>query len=203
MKNRNLKTLAVFAITMFATIVPSMGWTKSTEQKAKDAIDKLSDSLKKAVDEVGDDVAAAQNYLNNYHWKGMIQDKASSGPATLKHLQLNDHARAVVVRPGERIHCQVVYKLNKHETSALSVYQVIVGINGLGPQISLGKDLGAATGESMEKFEMIAPTEPGVYQVRFRFVKAVLESSAFDEWKDANGNEPDATTTIGIIVVKN
>lgn len=170
---------------------------KTVEDKIKDTIDGAACSLKSAIEMVGGDIAAVQDYLDHYHWKGLIEDEASSGVITLKHLQLNGHAKAVVVRPGERIEGVVVSNFNQEQCSSLSYYRVILGIHGLGPQTTICNSLGAFAGESLEKFTLIAPAEQGVYQIRFQPTETFFEHNALSAWSD-----PDATATIGVIVVQ-
>jgi hypothetical protein len=189
----------------FLTVLLTAAYTNTAwaeENKVKDWIDSGADALKKGVDELGSDAEAIQDYLDNYHWKGIVEDKARSGPATLKELELNGDSRAIVVKPGERIEAKVRCKLDKEQCSLSSVYRIVVGLQGEGPQAVIGNELGLVAGKSKEEFALIAPQKAGIYQIRFRAVEAYLESSALDAWKDQNGNEPDGTTTIGIIVVK-
>jgi hypothetical protein len=180
----------------------NMGFAKPVDDKIKDFIDDAADSLKGAVDKFGDDLMAIQKYLENYHWKGLIQDEATAGPTTLKHLHLNGHPRVIVARPGERISAFVQCNLDRDKCSALSLYRVVLGIKGQGAQTTIGNDFGLAAGESLENFVLIAPATPGVYQIRFRTVESLLEAPALKAWLDDKGNEPDGTTTVGIIYVK-
>ena len=195
-------TLLFLLIAVCFIAAPNLITAKTIEETIKDSIDKLSDTLKNAVEEIGDDIEGIQRYLDHYHFRGIVEEKATSGPATLKHIKLNGHRRAVAVRPGERIEASVKCSYDSEACSALSYYRVVVGMKGLGPQTTTGNHLGVTAGESHEKFVLIAPSNPGLYQIRFRTVEALLESTAFQAWTDEKGNEPDGTTTIGLIFVK-
>lgn len=190
-------TVALLGITSMNT-----AWTKSVEDKVKDWVDDCSKSLKKGVEELGEDFDAIQDYLNNYSWKGIIQEKASSGPATLSHLELNEHSKAIVVKPGETIDAEVKCDLDSKQCSALGVYRIVVGIPGEGPQAVIGNESGLFAGKTREKFTLTAPEKKGFYQIRFRPVDALFQSTALDGWVDDHNHEPSAKTTIGIIVVK-
>ncbi len=165
-------------------------------------IDSASENLTSAIDKIGDDLVAIQNYLDNYDGKGLVQGEATSGEATLKHLQLNCHPRAVVVQPGERVEGTVLCKLDKEKCSALGFYRVVLGISSRGAQTTIGNYFRISTGESSEMFALIAPQEPGIYQIRFRTVHRFFKGNALDAWIDEKGNEPDGSTTIGLIIVK-
>jgi len=140
--------------------------------------------------------------LNNYSWKGIIQDHASSGPATLKDLKMNGHHKVVVVDTCDTIECEVMCNLDRSKCAAFSVYRVVLGIKGLGAQTTIGNEFGIVAGESREKFTLHAPRKPGLYQVRFKPVESLLERTALESWTDEHGEEPDASTTIGIILVR-
>lgn len=206
MKNISRRSLVVFFTTLVIIVGVDIADAKSLElhstDKVKNFIDNVSDSLKKAVEEVGDDCVKVQNYLDNYHWKGLLQDEATSGAVTLKNLQLNNHSKVVVVKPGERVEGIVQCNLDREQCSALTVYRVVLGIKGVGPQTTIGNELGLLAGESLERFSLIAPSKDGTYQVCFRAAQGLLQKTALDAWIDENGNEPDATTAIGIIFVK-
>lgn len=184
----------------------SLAWfhevgANKVEDRIKESIGDVADFLKKEVDVIGNDITSIQNYLENYHWKGIIQDSATSGAETLSKLRLNGHTRVVVVKPNTEIEGVVECSLNSEEVSSLKVYRAVIGIAGLGPQAVVGKMLGISPGETLETFSLSAPNEPGLYEVRFRTADCFLEHFAFDAWNDENGNEPDGTTTIGIIYV--
>lgn len=181
---------------------PESGQANSVRDTVKGWIEKSSDAFKKGVDELGDDFNAIQDYLNHYHWKGILEDKATSGPITLKHLELNNHSRAVVVKPREEIDAKVKCILDPEQCSIFDLYKIVVGIQGEGPQAVIGNESGLIAGKSREKFTLKAPDKPGVYQIRFRPVNTYFQSTALHAWKDEAGKEPDGTTTIGLIVVK-
>jgi len=202
MKNAQLNPITVLLFALLSVAPLNMGWANSIEDKVKEAIDDASQALKNAVDKLGDDFDTIQNYLDNYHWKGIIQDEATSGAVTLKNMHLNGHSKAVVVKPGERIEGVVQCDLDREQCESFSFYRVVLGIKGKGAQTTIGNELGIVAGKSEEKFVLIAPSESGLYQIRFRLVDALLKKNALESWTDENGDEPDGTTTIGLVFVK-
>ncbi len=201
MKNAKFKSWTTLLV-LLGVVSFNTGSAKPVDEKVKHFIDSAAETLKDAVDKMGDDFVAIQNYLDNYDGKGIVQGEATSGPATLKHLQLNGHSRAVVVKPGERVEGVVLCNLDREQCSALGLYRVVLGISGRGAQTTIGNELGLTAGESLEKFSLVAPAEPGVYQVRFTVVDSLFERNALDAWTDEKGNEPDGSTTIGLILVR-
>lgn len=172
---------------------------KNTEEKIKTTIDEIADALKRDADDLGNDLAAAQHYLENYHWKGIVQDSAASEPITLSKLRLNNHSRVAIVHPNEIIEGVVECAFDKNKVSYCTVYRAVIGIHGQGPQTSVGRTMGIHARDTLEKFTLRAPAEPGFYEVRFQTANGFFTQNA---WPDESGNEPDATKTIGIIYVK-
>ena len=204
-KERNSKRFLNWISPLVVTLCCVSGiqaHAENTDQTVKDFIDHSAEALKKGVDKLGDDFVKIQNYLENYQWKGMIQDQATSGPETLSHLKLNNRGKIIAVRPGEIVHGKVVCSLNPDQADSLNVYRVVLGLHGEGPQTTIGTTLGAFNGSSTEQFSLTAPVKPGIYQIRFRTADNFLEGKAMDSWFDEKGKEPDASTTIGIIYVK-
>lgn len=204
MKNAKFISAATTCLVALLGVThPDTGWTKSVEDTVKDWIEEGAEAIKKGVDDLGDDFNAIQDYLDHYHWKGIIEDKATSGPATLEHLELNEHSRAIVVQPGEKIEAEVKCSLDVEQCSIFGLYRIVVGIKGEGPQAVIGNEFGGlGAGKTREQFTLTAPDKPGMYQIRFRPVDAFFKETALNAWKDEEGNEPDGKTTIGIIFVK-
>jgi len=174
---------------------------EEVQDKVKGAIESAAEALKGAVDKIGNNLEDLQKYFDHYPWKGVIQDRTTSGAATLENLKLNHHERAVVVKPGERVDCSVICHLDRTDCSSLSIYRIAVGIKGEGAQTTICNYLGLLAGDSVEKFTLIAPADHGVYEVRFRPAEGLTEKEALKAWTDAQGQEPGASTTIGFIVV--
>lgn len=206
MRNVKNTTLAFSAILFMFLSCFSPLTAKETKEKIKSGIESVSDELKNLVDKFVDKKdeasAAIQNYFDQYSWQGLIQDKASTGVATLEHFKMNGHHRAITAKPGEKIECKIKTYLDPAKCADLSFYRIIIGIKGEGPQTTICNYPGLFAGESKEKFTLRAPSKPGLYEVRFRPVESFTSSDALDNWYDWKGQEPDATTTIGVIYVK-
>jgi hypothetical protein len=202
MKAANLKPIIYHLAAISSVFGPATGFADSNRDKIKETVDSITSTIKGGIDKLGDDLNAIQQYLENYHWKGIIQEKASSGAMTLEGIKLNGHSKVVAVKPQEKIDGSVHCNLDREKCAALSFYRVVLGIKGEGPQETIGNELGLVAGESKEKFVLTAPKEPGLYQIRFRLVDAYFKGNALDAWEDEEGNEPDGTTTIGLIFVK-
>jgi hypothetical protein len=194
MRNRLINVILFTSSVLLST---NLGWAKGTEEQIKDFIDEVAVSLKQAVDRYGEDIATLQEYLDHYPWKGLITDSATSEPATLKHLELNGHGKVVVVRPGERINGTVRCVYDRDRCAAFTYYKVVVGFKDLGPQVTIGHTAGLLADDTLEKFALIAPAVKGIYQVRFLTVEAFFDQTAFHHWEN-----PNAATTIGLVIVQ-
>ena len=172
------------------------------EEKMKEAFHQSSEAVKKGIETLGDDFVKIQDYLENFSWEGIMPEKTSSGVQTLNNLKLNDHGRVIVARPGETVRGEVICLLDSDEATPLKIYRAVIGLYGVGPQTTVGTSLGAYGGSSKEEFFLTAPKEPGIYQIRFRAADNFLQCNALDAWFDEKGEEPNASTIIGIIYVK-
>jgi hypothetical protein len=202
MKKTQFLSVATACFALLGVMQPANAWAKSVGDKIKDSIDSAAESFKKGVDKLGDDFNAIQDYLDHYHWRGLVEDKVTDGPATLEYLTLNGHSKAIAVTPGQDIAAEVIATLDPKKVDTLSFYRIVVGIPGEGPQAVIGNEIGFAAGRSEERFFLKAPARPGIYHVCFRLVNTPLESTAREAWKDDKGYEPDTRSAIGIIVVK-
>lgn len=181
---------------------------KDTAQAAKEASSEAAEKMKTAYENFKKNTA--ENYdklkerVQNYNWKGVFQEKATVGPTTIKDITLNGHHRAAVVKPGERINVEMIALLDKSQVKDFQYHRVLVGFKGFDhPETSFGQGVGYLAGtESKEEFAIIAPREPGFYEIRFRPVEGYRESKAKEHWLDSSLHEPDARSTIGVILVK-
>jgi hypothetical protein len=206
MKNYTTKSFIILTVALLAVGSSNLAFAKSTESKIKEAIDTAADKLKSGVEKAGDKIEDVQNYFQNYDWKGVIQEKAAVGPATVTDIKLNGYHRAVIVKPGERIEGELKVLLDKDQIKDIKYHRLVIGLKDAGAQTAfgVGGGFGYLVGdrEHKESFTLIAPTEPGLYQVRFRPVECLTEHEALKKWNDDKGNQPDGKSTIGFVLVR-
>jgi hypothetical protein len=209
MKNYKLKAVksfAILAVALFTLASSNVAYAKSSESKIKEAIDNASEKLKAGVEKCGDKIEDVQNYFHNYDWKGVIQEKATFGSATVTGMKFNGHHRAVVVKPGERIEGELKVVLDPNQIKDIKYHRLVIGFKDVGAQTAFGVGGGfgylVSDKEHKEEFTLIAPAQPGLYQVRFRAVESLTETEALKKWTDDNGSQPDGTATIGFVWVK-
>lgn len=198
-----MNKVAIMILGMFTAILPSAAF--AADSKTDEFIDKASEQLKEALKKCGDKIDETQKYLQEYDWKGLIP-KPHSGAASITDATFNGKRVACVVKPGERIEGEVAVTLDPEAIKDMKYHRLVIGFNGIGAQTSFG--VGAGVGYLVtdtahnEKFTLIAPKEPGLYQVRFRPVAKTTDAEALTMWKDEQGNAPSASSTIGFIWVK-
>lgn len=146
--------------------------------------------------------AKIQETPESYPWKGIVQDAATSGVVTLSHLDLNGNGRVTKVPANQTIQGKVNCLFDRNLCDKLALYRVVIGIDGIGPLTTIYNGFCLLTGESTETFTFQAPSESGVYQIRFRVSESFSEQESLSDWKDRGGNEPGAGTTIGILIVE-
>ncbi|MBI2743617.1 MAG: hypothetical protein HYX48_06845 [Chlamydiales bacterium] len=145
--------------------------------------------------------ARADESVDSYPWKGLVEDEATSGVVTLSDLKLNGHSRVAIVKPGEEVQAEVQCSFDRAHCSKFSLYRIVIGIEGTGPLTSIYNSFCLLTERSHEKFVFKAPEKTGLYQLRFRVANTLYKKDALLTWTDKQGEEPGAGTTIGILIV--
>jgi hypothetical protein len=191
-------TLALLALTAPNSAYAEEGKQKSVESKIKDGIDTAAGTLKKGVEKCGDKLEDVQNYFRK-----KFHETTTAGPATVTDVKFNGYHLAAVVKPGERIEGELKCTLDKSKVQDMRYHRLIIGFKDQGAQTSVSNGVGYFTDkESKDKFVLIAPSEPGLYKVRYRPVESYTEGEALKKWRDDKGSEPNSDTTIGLIYVK-
>lgn len=204
MRNRTLRTtqgLIIFGAALALLATPALECANAnltTEDKIKEGIDSAACTLKKGVEKCGDKIEDVQNYFRKQFHETVV-----IGPATVTDVKFNGHHLAAVVKPGERIEGELKCHLDKDKIKDIKYHRLIIGFEGAGAQTSIVNGVGyLAEKDSKGKFVLIAPSEPGLYKVRFRPVESYSEGDALKKWYDENGLEPGGETTMGLIYVK-
>lgn len=199
MKNIAISKTVLILASICAVCFPSLVFAKKFQDKTKGAIENASKYLQDKVDATAEGMAKAQEYFDHYPWKGIIQERVSCGAITLSDLKMNGDHRVAVLYPGQWIEGRIRCALDPNKCSTFAGYQIMLGFPGIGPQTSFSKRF---AGETDETFNLMAPEDPGVYELRFRVVEQMTEFGLFEHWRDERGAEPGASTTIGVVIVK-
>lgn len=141
------------------------------------------------------------DYFKEFPWIGLITDEITYGPATVSHIHIDKGDKLAVVKPGETLHGTLRYKLDTADQEKFHRCHLVVGIKDVGAQDCIAHTFNLWESKGKGHFELKAPTEPGVYQVRFAFIEGLTCESARDAWNDGQ-MEPSAAATIGVIVVE-
>lgn len=129
---------------------------------------------------------------------GLVAKEVSYGPITLEDFDLDKKGRIVVAQPGEVINGAVNYKVESNELDSFHLHHIILGIKAHGAQNCISHALGIWDEKGKAHFSLTAPTEPGVYEVRFDYQTAMTCKEAMKYW---NEDPPSSKATIGIIII--
>lgn len=144
--------------------------------------------------------SSVTDYLKEFPWIGLISDEITYGPITISNVSLDHSDKLVFANPGETLHGNLRYKLNS-EKDKLNLHHLIVGIEGVGAQDCVMHSFGLWDTKGKGKFTLTAPSESGVYEVRFLYNEGLTCSKAREAWNSGQ-KDPSAYATIGIIIVK-
>ncbi len=198
-----VKGLVVATMALLGLSAPSCTYAKEAtqkpvESKIKDGIDTAAHTLKKGVEKCGDKLEDIQNYCRK-----KFQETTTVGSATVTNVTFNGHHLATIVKPSERIEGELKCILDKSKIQDMRYHRLIIGFKGQGAQTSVSNGVGYfADRESKDKFVLIAPSQPGLYKVRYRPVESYTEGEALKKWRDDKDREPNSDATIGLIYVR-
>lgn len=122
-----------------------------------------------------------------------------SGPARIKNFYmktLTEKGKVVYAAPGMQIQAFAQYSLDRGKDG--SINQIIVGYDKGGAQKAIYN--GGTIDKGMVNFTLTAPSEPGIYEVRFRPAQAYSGPEAVKYWWNVDG-APTEQTTIGLVIV--
>jgi WD40 repeat protein len=128
-----------------------------------------------------------------------LPNQATYGQVKLTDFTLNNKSNVISVAPGEKINGSANYIYDCPECQG-SINQIIVGIVGQNSaQACIYNGSNQESGSS--KFTLTAPSEPGIYYIRFRYAQAYgCEQGALGWWRV--GNEPTPEANIGAIIIR-
>ncbi|MGR3973984.1 MAG: hypothetical protein QRY72_05410 [Candidatus Rhabdochlamydia sp.] len=200
MKNyfRTSICFCLITVSLLSLITPSSLYAEKPVSRLKKEVNKLKRAFEKETHYFEGKVEEMQHYIDHYPWKGFIENKNQEGALTLQNFTLNGHSRAVIVEKGDLVECEIEMSVDPATYTPLSNYHVVIGLKGKGPQALIGNNFI----KSCEKFQLIAPQVPGVYEVRYRLNENLTEKQAFCAWINSEGKGPPNTATIGLIIVK-
>ena len=140
------------------------------------------------------------DWITTCPYIGLVANEVHYGPITLSNFDMDDNGRLILVKPGEQLHCSVKYSIDASQMDSWHMHHVIVGIQGgENSQCCITHSLGVWDKKGKANFELNAPAEKGVYEVRFIYEQVLRCSDAVEHWKD---DAPSSRTTVGIIIVE-
>jgi len=214
---RNFIVLAVALLTLGSSNVAWAKDQKTTGDKIKSGIDTSAEYLKKGVDKTGEAADAIEAKFKEgkkkfgekvedlqTYFRKKYHDHARFGGVSVTNVTLNDHRFAAVVNPGEPIVVKFKCTLSDEQLRDIKYHSLLIGYKGR-ENAEVVVDLGRGffiEKESEKCFNLLAPSDPGFYKIRFRPIEGYIEHNALQKWSDLNGEEPGHKATLGIIYVK-
>jgi hypothetical protein len=138
-------------------------------------------------------------WINECPYIGLVAKEVTYGPITLKDFKMEDEGRVVIAQPGEFINSSVEYKVAKEHLKSLHLHHIIVGIKGQNSQNCITHALAVWDTHGKAHFCFAAPTEKGIYEVRFDYQTALTCKEAYKLWR---ADPPSSKATVGIVIVE-
>lgn len=141
------------------------------------------------------------HYVQSYPYLGLVMNEVQYGPITIKDVRLNDHDRVAKVAPGETVQGKLKYKIDSKGLETLHLHHIIVGLKNVGAQDCIAHSFGVWDSKGKATFELKAPEEKGVYEVRFCYAEALSCHDARETWTQDN-DQPSSHATMGVLIVE-
>lgn len=143
-------------------------------------------------DKVGD-------WIKSAPWIGLIADKVTYGPITIKDVNIGDAGKLLFVKPGELITGELKYKIDAEKLDSWYLHHIIVGLKNQDAQCCITHSFGMWDESGKASFAFHAPLEKGLYELRFDYQEAIFCATAINEW---HYDQPSNNATIGIVIVE-
>lgn len=133
-----------------------------------------------------------------------FRERVNSDSLVVSRLNLNKMGNVVVARPGEKIFSTVNFSSYEDFIEPDSLYQIVIGYEGVGPQKCIFNELGYRFEgkEGILSFFCEAPEYPGVYEVQCKISSARSSAEALQSWWDVKGLDINEKYSLGKIIVK-
>lgn len=137
----------------------------------------------------------------DFHVEAMRKEIATvvcSESMSVANLNLNRQGNVILARPGEKIFSTVNFACNTDCIDSNSLNQIIIGYENLGPRKCIFNELGYRCGEGIASFLLVAPKEPGSYDIQCCLEQAYSPVEAMQNWHSGDT----VKLTIGRVVVR-
>jgi hypothetical protein len=142
-----------------------------------------------------------KNYFRECPWLGLITSEISYGPIKISEVNIHDGDKFAIVAPEEILNGSLKYKIKSKDLEVFHLYHLVVGIKKEGAQDCITHTLGFWNSKGKGSFTLVAPKEPGIYEVRFMLTDGLTCQAARNAWNEG-GKEPSNAATIGVVIVE-
>lgn len=120
--------------------------------------------------------------------------------AQLSSFQFENGAKVVFCLPGQKVKARVNYQIDAEQLPPNPSHSLVVGLYPGEPQLCLIRSLGILDSIGIAEFSLIAPRNPGVYEVRCTYSKHLLFRNAKEDW--SRWGNPSSETRMGVMIVQ-
>ena len=139
--------------------------------------------------------------LQDYNLLDAIRQETAGmgqiGVIDLSNLNLNKQGNVIAVYPKEKVFATVNMNCDVDDIDPHALYQIVVGLEGMGAQKWIFNELGYRVGTGILPFFLEAPEVPGIYNIQFQLEQAYSPLEAMQRF----GEEDSFHMIIGKIIV--
>lgn len=130
------------------------------------------------------------------------QERVEYGPIVVSHVRFNNRKHFSTVAPGQTIQCSFHYKLDSSQQDFLTKNHLIVGLKGVAAENCATHLYGVWDSSGTANFKLMAPLQPGEYEVRIAYRPGDKCEDALNSWNVLK-DEPGSFATVGFLRVVN
>lgn len=147
------------------------------------------------------DKTKLHHYFHDFPWIGLVSNEITYGPITVSNVHLNKGGKVALVKPNDKIKGNLHYKIDAKSLNSFHLYHLVVGIKKIGAQDCISHSFGIWNSKGKGNFTLQAPSEPGVYEVRFSYFEGATCQSARKAWNE-EASDPSSAATIAVVIVE-
>ena len=130
-------------------------------------------------------------------YSGLVLDSVDLDGIKIEGFKFENDYRIIHVKPDEEFTCYFHYQIESKHLKNFNLHHVVIGLYDDGPQECVFHSLGIKDSSGSLAVSLKAPSEKGVYEVRFSRSKCLSCDKAKEDWWKESSHK----SVLGFVVV--
>ena len=133
--------------------------------------------------------------------KQEIPPVLQSGALSVANLNLNRQGNVIIATAGEKVFSTINFFCETTSLDPDALNQIVIGYAEIGAQKCILNELGYRCGDGIASFFLVAPKNPGIYEIQCRLDQAYSPSEAMQRWWVEEDSVVGPKITVGKMIV--